>query len=90
MLIEKDRAKDYLLFRCTITGYGSLTPADISAAMDELEPARDRDKPKKWGRILVHGRDWHKCPVCDAQHEVDGVKWNYCRNCGQRLEEPDD
>lgn len=46
-------------------------------------------KPNLWGDgyadgVLVY--DMYDCPNCDKHYEVDYEKYDYCPNCGQKLD----
>jgi hypothetical protein len=66
-------------------------PMDYIEAFDEAVNALEKQIPKNpifsgdgyWNGELVY--DTWNCPNCDKDYEVDYDKYDYCPNCGQRI-----
>ena len=58
--------------------------------LQELVNKATPTKPNIWGDgIDSNGEiiyDMYDCPSCDKSYEIDYEKYDYCPNCGQRLD----
>lgn len=58
--------------------------------LKELVDKATSTKPNIWGDgVDSNGEiiyDMYDCPNCDKSYEIDYEKYDYCPNCGQRLD----
>lgn len=54
---------------------------DVLCDLDDLPTA------EKKGKRLPLGEGWAECSSCEHLERAAGLRWNYCPNCGARMEE---
>ena len=54
--------------------------------INEIRMLQERDEPKPLTsrKILDDGETWYYCTACGEL--IVNSKWNFCPNCGQRLD----
>lgn len=66
----------------------NLSDSDLSNIIVALEKQVAK-KPDLWGDgysdgVLVY--DMYDCPTCGKHYELDYEQYDYCHNCGQKLD----
>lgn len=79
---------DALLQRAVSHGWS--TPKWVSNIVIEDAPTIEAE-PIKHGRWIEIGHPWYECSECGERTAVVNlngeVVWNYCPNCGARMDE---
>ena len=95
-LISRQAAIEALDDNITLTGWGnSVAVRDyILRAKKRLQaiPAAQPERTGKWIKdwiVKEHGGGYgvRRCSECDASFQDVGYGWNYCPNCGARMED---
>ena len=98
--IERDKVLEEINERISNIAFTSPYLQDIETVVDGMERARDsaEDAPAADVAPVVHGRwethpqhyGFDRCSVCHdciiANDWADGLKWNYCPNCGAKMD----
>lgn len=82
----KERKEDYSGVRCRACQYGD--------EIDDIEDAPTIEE-RKMGRwindrlVTTNGGTYavRRCPFCESYYQDVGYGWDYCPNCGARMEE---
>ena len=83
-LIDADALKNKLCEDC----FGDCTRDCYEAHLIKAQPTIEAE-PIRRGRWIREPNCWYRCTVCGDHYPsiADNMKYNYCPNCGARMEE---
>ncbi len=65
--------------------------AQIMEFIDKLPSVTAQPKMGRWNFTKHYGRDYYVCLVCGMERMDDHSSgWNYCPNCGAKMQEVED
>ena len=58
------------------------------STVEELKALKEKDVEKKpiLSKSMMTKREFQICPICERLVLYDGIKFNHCQYCGQKLD----